>query len=519
MRVIIADDEIHVRRRLAEKIDWAGYGVKDVVLCSDGDEIIEAMKEKGGDLIITDIRMARVDGIEAVREVRKQFPRVPVIMMSAYDDKEYLKSALDLQVRGYLEKPFTLEQVQEAVKRVIDFINEKKQTANAVGYAAKAQRRQMLEEAALGLCQYRDSYEESISCLEEEYPEFAHAACHYTILLRRREEDLDYSPDGDVKWCTRLLEEQKWCGICAGTKRGWIILLLAAGTWELEKMLDRLLHRSGSTAEAKQASRWMIAVGSPADSLPRIYRSYQDAVLTMERHFYHRSPILSFQEMQLEPVSFSPQEQEGFQFSLKSRNTAACISYLEGLRRTLKQHDTTLVRVTKNHYFQLALLILQNRVQEKKAEVSEFYLWELFYQRNSLDELHDFLLELLQDCMPHSAQSRQEDDITDVLNYIQENLNNPALSLADISRAYYMSVTYLCMYFKEKTGTTIKSYIIDCRMKKAAQLLTYTDLKVAEVAEAVGFTDQSYFTKSFGRFFGKSPSRFKEEEGTHGEEA
>ena len=67
MRVIIADDEIHVRRRLAEKIDWAGYGVKDVVLCSDGDEIIEAMKEKGGDLIITDIRMARVDGRQCGR--------------------------------------------------------------------------------------------------------------------------------------------------------------------------------------------------------------------------------------------------------------------------------------------------------------------------------------------------------------------------------------------------------------------------------------------------------------------
>lgn len=512
MRVIIADDELHVRRRLTEKIDWKAFGIDEIAVCSDGDEILEKIENQKADLILTDIRMPRMDGITAVRKARKLCPDLTVILMSAYDDKEYLKSALDLQVLGYLEKPFSLEQVRELVKRAAEQKKEQEAAAIAVDFAAREQRRSRLEKIGLALCQYQSSYEEYREYLVREFPEFAKASCYYAVLLRRREEELDRSPDADAVWFADALEKYGWCGICAGMKRGGVILLLAGDAFRLEWILNRFLH----LPDLPGAGSWMFAAGSAATELSGIYHSYQDAVITMERHFYHCFPILYYEEKQTGPMSFGKEEQAGFQFALQSRNLGACLSYLEGLKRTVHQHDTTLVRVTKNHYFELALLILQNRTDTEQKKIQEYYLWELFYQMSSLDELHNFLVELLNDCMPENAAgAKMTEDISVILEYIDSHLQNPSLSLSDISQKHYMSVTWLCIYFKEKTGTTIKSYIIESRMKKAAQLFTYTDLKVAEVAEAVGFTDQSYFTKSFGRYFGKSPSRYKEEQ--HGE--
>jgi len=503
MRVIIADDELHARRRLAEKIDWKQMGVESIELCSDGDEILEVLETSGADLVITDIRMPRMDGIQAIREARKHWPDLMVILMSAYDDKEYLKSALDLRVIGYLEKPFRLVQVKELLEKAMKIASSRKHAETA----AMQQHKQAIRAAAASLCQYQSDYKEPLNVIRENCSEFAQSDIWCAVLIRRKEEELDGMDEGVDLLCEKLLEEQKWCGICAGMKRGCAVVLFAADAVRLRMILQKMYH----LLVLKANGDWIFAAGSETEQMKGIYDSYQDAVITMERHFYHQIPVLYFDAKKIEPLHFSREEQDSFEFALQSHNAPACLSYLDGLKRSVCRHDTTLVRVTKNHYFQLALLIMQNRPRQG-MKISEYYLWELFYQATSLEELHGFLVELLTGYMPEEISGHNDSrDIASILEYINKNLQNPGLSLSDISRAYYMSVTYLCMYFKEKTGTTIRSYIIESRMKKAAELLQYTDLKVTEIAEAVGFTNQSYFTKSFGRYFGMSPSRYKEE--------
>lgn len=504
IKVVIADDEIHVRRRLETKIPWQEMGFEAPVFCSDGDELLEELQEHGADLVLTDIRMPRMDGIQAVREARKTLPELAVILMSAYDDKEYLKSALDLRVLGYMEKPFSLQQATELLGRAADSLREKSKKESELGLAKKRRQRDRLTQIARDLCRFQNDYGDCMSALREELPEFCDSPSYYVLLIRRRSQELELTPSEEAARCWQRMEQQSWCGICTGMKQGGAAVLLAETGEGIEQILNQLVQDPDHEGR-------MIAVGSVVRSPEEIYQSYQDAAVTLERHFYHRSPVLQFEEALGEPMTFSAGEQEGFLFALQSGNAAACRSYLEELRSALKRHDTTLVRTTKNYYFQLALWILQSRAKEREKAVSEYYLWELFYQIGSLDELHQFLLELLKDCLSQDASERQVTSIDEILEYINVNLPNPSLSLAQISREYYMSVTYLCMYFKEKTGTTIKTYMIDRRMKKSAELLAYTDMKVADIADAVGFADQGYFTKSFGKYFGKSPSRYRED--------
>lgn len=504
IKVIVADDEIHVRKRLETKILWTELGFENPVFCSDGDELLEELQAHGADLVLTDIRMARMDGIQAVREARKSMPQLKVILMSAYDDKEYLKSALDLQVLGYLEKPFSLDQVTELLKKAAELFQEKDKQESELDRAKKNRQKDRLIQTARQLCRFQTDYQNCIQTLREEIPKFCMSSSYNVLILSRRTQDFERTSAEEEAYYLQRMEKQGWCGICTGLKQGGIAILLAENEEQIEQILSVL-------AQDPDNGERMIAVGSVVHSLNQIYQSYQDAVVTLERHFYHQSSILRFQETLESPMAFSAEAQEGFRFALQSENLTACRSYLEELRRALKRHDTTMVRTTKNYYFQLALWILQSKEKNRAVAVSEYYLWELFYQTDSLDELHRFLLELLKDCMPEVASENQVTSIDEILAYINANLQDSSLSLAQISQKYYMSVTYLCLYFKEKTGTTIKTYMIDRRMKKAAELLAYTDMKIANIAEAVGFSDQGYFTKSFGRYFGKSPSHYRED--------
>ncbi|MDO5425415.1 MAG: helix-turn-helix domain-containing protein [Eubacteriales bacterium] len=509
MRIIIADDERHVCQRLLRKVDWESLGVDDVVVCDDGDVILELLAEKPADVLLTDIKMARMDGITAAREALRRQPRLIVVLMSAYDDKEYLKSALDLQAAGYLEKPFTIAQAEEIVKRAVEHVR-RIQTANtAVAFAKKQQLRKQKSDLARRLCRFQNDFGELLLEAEDICPEFTGKKSCFAVLFRRRE-------DEDGGWQGEIREddffdflEEKGNALCAEMKNGSMLVLLAEEKAGADRRLKDLYRKLEA---AHPTFQWMIAVGSQALGLSEAWRSYQDAVVTLERHFYDRTLILYFEENHREPLELGPEKEESFRILLKSGNQRECMRYLEHLREELPAHDSTLVRSVKNHYFQLAQMILRSLEENGQRPVSEYYLWELFGQMNSLEQLDAFLKDLLR----KRFQDRQEDgadqnQIPAILEYIDANLQDPNLSLNEISRKYYVSVTYLCMHFKEETGTTLKAYVIERRMKRAAELLKHTDMKVAEVACAVGFADQGYFTKSFGKYFGISPSRYKEE--------
>lgn len=514
MRIVIADDEMHVRKRLEAKIEWNALGFEDPVLCADGDELLEELLANGADLVLTDIRMPRMDGIDAVREARKTFPQLGVILMSAYDDKEYLKSALDLHVLGYLEKPFSIEQVSELLHQASQVFNEKKEKENQIGRAKENWRYDCLTQVAKELCHFKNQDEVQIT-LSKLYPEFASASSYCAILIQSRVEEIEYLPMEESARFWKSMEKENWCGICTGMKRGGVVIFMAHSESKVDQILQQLSKNPSYDGKA-------IAVGPFVSGIEMLYHSYQDAVITLERHFYHNRTVLKASERNCENYKTECEVkvnkalmledgQESFLFALNSKNLTACCGYLEELRDMLKKHDETLVRVTKNYYFKLAVYALQSEKQ-KNTGVSEYYLWELIYQSRSIDELHHFMMELLEKNMVQKEDVKTAGiSIESILKYIEENLQNPALSLNQISHAYYVSIAYLCMFFKEKTGMTIKNYIIGQRMKKAAKLLMYTDIKVADVAEAVGFSDQCYFAKSFGRYFGKSPSCYREE--------
>lgn len=138
-------------------------------------------------------------------------------------------------------------------------------------------------------------------------------------------------------------------------------------------------------------------------------------------------------------------------------------------------------------------------------------------QMNDLSELRDWIMDEISSYMKQAKkQCRPQtlDRIEQIKSYISENLSDPALDINAISQKFYISYHHLCAIFKNKVGITLNDYIIDCRMRRAQELMKKGITNVSFLAATVGFSDVSYFSRCFKKHFGASPSKFLAKETT-----
>ena len=119
MKLLIADDELLTREGLASSIDWESLGIHQIFQADDGLRALHIAKLQEPDIILSDIRMPRMNGIELVEKLTELLPDTSIIFMSGYSDKEYLKAAIKLKAIDYVEKPLNPEEVQKTVAEAI----------------------------------------------------------------------------------------------------------------------------------------------------------------------------------------------------------------------------------------------------------------------------------------------------------------------------------------------------------------------------------------------------------------
>ena len=160
MILLLVDDEFHVRKKLLHKIDWEALGIDTLLEAEDGESGYETAKRRKIDILISDIRMPRMDGIEMAEKIRELYPDCVILFLSGYSDKEYLRSAISLHALSYIDKPVSPEQVVSAVREAVDYCNNMQ---NSTVFAAK------IKEARLVrlLCSPRPGEEQLTSLLKD----------------------------------------------------------------------------------------------------------------------------------------------------------------------------------------------------------------------------------------------------------------------------------------------------------------------------------------------------------------
>ena len=140
MKLLIVDDDAFIRAGITKNINWDDYGIASIETAEDGLEAFETSLWFKPDILLTDVKMPRIDGIELAKKVRENIPECKIIFMSAYSDKEYLKSAIRLSAVDYIEKPFRPSDLEEIIEKITQLgTKESKQPPNDTSGAWIAQ--------------------------------------------------------------------------------------------------------------------------------------------------------------------------------------------------------------------------------------------------------------------------------------------------------------------------------------------------------------------------------------------
>lgn len=520
--LLVVDDEITSRNGLLRNIKGMNLGFAKTETADDGVHALELALRFRPDIVLTDVRMPRMDGIEMSYKLREMYPDVIIIFMSGYSDKEYLKSAIHLKAVNYVEKPVENEELEKSLRQALDMLDEMHRASSLQkDYQKMVSNLSLLgNELALRLTSaYRHKDKEFDYSLLGLDP----SSCFTTILIRLFPENGCSIPSLFPVWertavqITRFLEQNHLQGIFAVKDDSYLVLHLAYSREQSAFITREYLTFFLSTLILLwDHNRYCIAVGSQADGIGQVFRSYGDAVMTMQQMFFTGYDQILFTAPSMKPAyTFRPELMEELHQHLLEENRMQAAGLLDDLCAELALYPATLSSNIRDYFYHL-LTVISDTAQElllnaffDRTDAGE--LWNQLNRANTLQEIRQYSQTLLDSFFTMCGNVRSgSSNVLRIKNYIAANYRSSDLSVKQISDVMYMSLAYMCSIFKAETGITINQYITDIRLEDAKQLLRNKSYNISEVAAAVGFNDSQYFAKIFKKKTGLTPSMYKE---------
>ena len=511
MKILIVDDEVLTRNGLQANIDWKSLQIKEVLEADDGQSALEMAKKHKPEIVLTDIRMPRMDGVTLAAKLRELFPNTSIIFMSGYSDKEYLKAAIKLKATSYVEKPINNKEVESAIEEAIKTHNLLEQNK----YTKTIQQNTRSSQLALMLTRPLNledmNYQANVNAL---MVEFQPSTYFVTILVKLNQMVSVVGEERIEELFDKLKNYSKIKKISllyAVKNESFIVLNLFSNTKLLESaVLDYVRYVKECM---DKICPFFIAIGNAVNGPERAYESYNNAVLLIQgSFFYPYNSILNRLDRADHNLSYIEEQTDKFRQAITEQEFDLAKHSVNDLYRHLKSGNTLLPSQVKDLYYKLfsaienvyvSLMITQ---QEGLSTI-----WDIISESQILDELNALLLEKMEELIQAINNRQPENPIIFMMKeFIHKNYFMDSLSVKNISEYIHLSTAYACTLFKNETNQTLNQYLTDFRIEKAKQLLADPRNKISDISSKVGYTDGNYFAKSFKKSVGLSPSEYRE---------
>lgn len=523
IKLLIVDDETLTRNGLKNSIDWISLGIDEVYLAGDGLDGLRSASAHHPDIILSDVRMPRMTGIEMMTRVKETSPDTVFIFMSGYSDKEYLKAAIRLQAVSYVEKPLDIDEVSGTVREAVERCLAIRRNRNAENLSDNVQAGHL----AIRLTLPYHSTKESVQDLSQAYcrkygsADLFHAA--FTILLKcdgRSEPAPDFIEGITADFHDRIRPIHMHV-ISAEKKTDLFVFQVfrkeSFSSPTIQAVLENLKGLIPSDHD------FFIAAGPVVSGIQKLYDSYSGAVVLLQQCFF-RDPgtVLdagdqpSMQDSALFADSGSVSALAGsLRDAIRSSDRTAAGQICEKLYDEIYGSTSLLERSIQTLYYQIILFIDQQRKRRQLPGAGTSDAAEEALDRIagcfSFPELHRLLTDTvsryfsdLENYVPENSS------VYLIKNYISKHYADPALSTKEISEYARLSASYACTVFKNETGQTLNQFLTEFRLERAKELLSDPRNNISDVASLVGYNDSNYFGKAFKKYAGVSPSDYRE---------
>lgn len=534
--VLLVEDEEMIRNAIKKVIPWKELGFQLVGEMENGKETIEFLENRNVDLIITDICMPFVDGLELTNYIRNRNMKTKIVIITGHDDFEYAKQALSLGVSDYILKPVTAKEFSEVLIKVRNQLDEEKRHIEYLKSLQKKYKRTIkaAQEAFLKELLCKEIGEEIIEKRLEELSLFIHGDAYQVAAFNLGDnlvksklytgDDLDI-PILNFAVCNVVQEvinrySHLWKVVHIGDSVFAIIFVQKfEGDMDFEGAVMDSLNSIIKNLEAYLGIKISIGLGGKERSLSKINLSYKEGLeLTEYQVILGSGKIIDGSQLEGDFISIKEEILPLFQsleYNLKLKTEREVNKDLEEIFNVLSNRPIKISQF-KSILLKLFICIINTGDEiiydkDKKMEMEVDWIDKVFSKSNLKDILYAYknLCHEILSRVSFGQQCESREKMKQACIYIEENFSNPDLCVQELCDYLYVSSSYFSKAFKETTGKTFLEYLNDVRLEESIKLLTYTNLHSYEIAYKCGFKDPQYFSQWFKGKTNFTPKQYR----------
>ena len=519
--VIVADDEEEIRRGIVKRVNWEKVGFQVIGQAENGIEALELVEKLEPDLLLTDIRMPFLNGIELARQVREVRPTVQIAFLSGFDDFSYAQQAIQYNIISYMLKPISSAELEEELLTIKNKIDKKFNE-----FAAKELVQQRMEKSEFMLPLLLDGVQEkteeelikeAVSCglMSGANPEVLN---YIVMTVHISDKGVDKTSRASVNAIDMILK--KYIGYVSCYLKGRVVSILSATPSGFNKYLHIIVEEVVQSVERIMGYTCSIGVSRISNSLTGCRQLYMEAMnaLSYSRKTEHNVHYIADEERK---ETFN---QEKMQDTVSTIETLLRGGSKEDMKEFLENFSYRIsggkvdpaiaefmITQMTAAIFQMVYTVAGSESLEKLQEDYHFINHNMVGQIMERFGQYEELCLAAKEIIAEQRKKSGEVLCDKVLEIINTEYKDSELSIVGVSNEIAVSPNYLCALLKKNTGKTFVELLTEKRMAKAKELLLYTALKVREVSEECGYKDQHYFSYCFKKAMGLSPNQCRRE--------
>ncbi len=478
-KLLVVEDEKLIRQGIIKMIQRSEVPIGEIIECNNGEKAWEILQEQSIDVVFTDIRMPKLDGISLVQNMQQLKKKPLTVVISGYDDFSYAVEMLRMGVMEYILKPIDREQIFSIMEKLEKAVQKNKET--------------MQVQKILGIQQLK--YLCIASDMDSKEKE----------ILENQFRDQFFTSEYVVCCCNCTMEEEETPqeGLYIGNVDEYQVFV--AENDKLELLLKNELVDC------------YVGISNPVKGIENLQEAYKQAEKMRKQTFVTGNRLLAYGECEnAQGVDTLLNEEQQKQLDiavhmLGTEHIADVIKLLESLARDVKTGRTS-VEIFESQMKYLLEQTAKNYEHMLLVQEDDILLLQNMYQYQTLQEylgvIQEWVVKFNQLISAEFDDYKNKQRIQQAIGYIRENYQKD-LNMAVVSNVVSMNYSLFSYSFKLYTGKNFVTYLKELRIQEAKRLLEKTDMRIIEISQAVGYGNEKHFMKTFKAFCGVSPTEYR----------
>lgn len=532
IKVFLVEDEFVVREGIKKNIDWEAYGYEFCGEASDGELAFPLIKKEMPDIVITDIRMPFMDGLELSKLIKKEMPWIEIIVLTGFEEFEYAKEGIKIGVARYLTKPISGDELISELDTLSEKVEQNKKEReirekyiNEMKEDEVSNRKNFFEKLVTGSSPASELIETG------EKLELRLSSIWYCIMLVKiqasthsREEFSERLVKIDSK--TNEIIDEKNVSIFDRDLEGKAFLIQADSIEDLDLDINNLKESLEVLYKEYEGIAYFGGIGEAVDRISDIPRSFETANQAFMRRFFTKESMFVRSNELDYSNEVKDEEFDVTTFDIKQFDRSKVKEFLkvgegqeteyfvdEFLRGNISAFRSQIFRqyLVMDIYFCVVEFLEDISINNDESNENILKDFKPDIIRNE-EESREYIISIINKALElriKNVSSHNSSVVDSVKKYIDENYADEELSLNLIASHVNFSPNHLSMVFSQETGSTFIKYLTDFRMNKAKEFLKCTNKRSSEISLLVGYKDPHYFSYLFKKTQGMTPTQFR----------